>query len=653
MPGLELWGGCECTVNRVGETYMDQTLRSGHENRIGDLDRIAALGIKAIRYPVLWERISPRNPNTADWRWTDDRLARLRELGVRPIAGLMHHGSGPRYTSLLDPLLPLGLAGHARAAAERYPWIEEWTPVNEPLTTARFAALYGHWHPHKRSETLFWTALVNQIDAVRMAMRQIREVNPSARLIQTEDLGRTYSTRAMAHQADYDNARRWMTWDLLTGRVTAEHPLFERLSRFGLGDRLKAIADDPCPPDVVGVNHYLTSDRFLDHRCDRYPPDRCGRNEFMAYADVEAIRVVLPAPGGLAGALEEAWARYGLPLAVTEAHNGCTREDQMRWLLEAWETAERLRARGGDVRAVTAWSLLGAYDWNSLLTRAAGHYEPGAFDLRAPGPRPTAVASLLRGIAEGGPLHPVAAGQGWWRRDVRLQFLPVFRTVDAPEARSEWRSQRATQRPLLIRGEAGVLGKALARACEWRGLDYVLSDMARPGDAWAVVDARNPQDIRSGKLRVRTQALFSPYDPENFASALVRKLARGQTVFAPLDELVQPTYTPDLVDAVLDLVIDGEEGEWPLTHGETVTWVEFARMIARALNLDERLVRPIAKLGEPTPPLPANERGWIMPSLENAVQRYAAVLGEADFEAEAEARIDRMVNEEKSPLSRP
>jgi dTDP-4-dehydrorhamnose reductase len=36
------------------------------------------------------------------------------------------------------------------------------------------------------------------------------------------------------------------------------------------------------------------------------------------------------------------------------------------------------------VLAVTAWSLLGAYDWSSLLTREEGAYEAGVFDLRAP-----------------------------------------------------------------------------------------------------------------------------------------------------------------------------------------------------------------------------------------------------------------------------
>ena len=59
------------------------------------------------------------------------------------IGGLVHHGSGPRYTNLLDPKFPQLLADYAAKVAKRYPWIEYWTPVNEPLTTARFSCSTG------------------------------------------------------------------------------------------------------------------------------------------------------------------------------------------------------------------------------------------------------------------------------------------------------------------------------------------------------------------------------------------------------------------------------------------------------------------------------------------------------------------------------
>ena len=92
----EVWAGVECTVNRVGDVYFDQLTRSGHDRRSDDVNRLAALGVRAVRYPVLWERHARGGPDGPfDWTWADARLTRLWKLGVRPIVGLVHHGSGP------------------------------------------------------------------------------------------------------------------------------------------------------------------------------------------------------------------------------------------------------------------------------------------------------------------------------------------------------------------------------------------------------------------------------------------------------------------------------------------------------------------------------------------------------------------------------
>ena len=66
-----------------------------------------------------------------------------------------------------------------------------------------------------------------------------------------------------------------------------------------------------------------------------------------------------------------------IPIAITECHNGCTREEQLRWFVEVWRGAQEARRQGADVVAVTAWSLLGAFDWGSLVTRKNNQYEPG------------------------------------------------------------------------------------------------------------------------------------------------------------------------------------------------------------------------------------------------------------------------------------
>ena len=425
---LELWGGVECTLNRVGDTHFDQLEWSGHGRRIEDLDLFAGLGLSALRYPVLWERTAPEGVAQADWSWADARLGRLRQLGIEPIVGLLHHGSGPASTHFLDPLFPERLAEYAGAVARRYPWVSAYTPVNEPMTTARFSGIYGHWHPHG-SDALTWARiLLAQCRAIVLAMRAIREVNPQAKLVQTEDVGKTYSTPHMAYQAEFENERRWLSFDLLCGRVDDGHPMAHYLRWLGVADHeWRVFLDELCPPDTLGCDHYVTSERFLDERLEHYPPPVWGSNQRDRYADVEAVRVCAEPSEGPAALLREAWGRYGLPLALTEAHLASTCDEQMRWFQENWDAALTLRREGADVRAVTSWALLGSYEWNSLVTRVEGYYEAGAFEVSGSGPpRPTQLAVMLRDLAARG-FHdaPELHSPGWWRRPERLLYPPV------------------------------------------------------------------------------------------------------------------------------------------------------------------------------------------------------------------------------------
>ena len=105
--------------------------------------------------------------------------------------------------------------------------------------------------------------------------------------------------------------------------------------------------------------------------------------------------------GGLQSLLSEAWGRHGIPLVVSEVHIDATRNDHLRWIKESWDATQAASHAGVAVQGFTGWALLGSFDWNCLLTAERGYYEPGAFDLRAPYPRETAVAGLLRELAAG------------------------------------------------------------------------------------------------------------------------------------------------------------------------------------------------------------------------------------------------------------
>ncbi|MBP2314361.1 family 1 glycosylhydrolase [Azospirillum soli] len=549
---VELWGGLECTVARIGDRYRNQIAETGHQDRIGDLDAIAALGIRTLRYPILWETVAPEDPDAADWRWHDARLARLRELGLSPIAGLLHHGSGPRYTDLLDPTFPERLARHAARVAERYPWIAAYTPVNEPLTTARFSGLYGVWYPHTRDDASFLRALVNQCRAVVLCMRAIRKVNPAARLIQTEDLGKCFSTPMLAYQAAHENERRWLSFDLLTGRVDRDHPWHARFAANGIsGGDLAIFQDGDAAPDVIGINHYLTSERYLDQRLRRYPREMWGGNGHHRYADVEAVRVPLP-PGstGPEPRLREAWERYGLPLAVTEVHHGCTRDEQLRWLKEVWDAAHRLRAGGADLHAVTIWSLFGAVDWNSLLTRKVGFYESGAFDARCTPPRPTALAKAAGSLARTGRFdHPALDQPGWWHRPERHYRPTHYQPAGAAAITT------ATPRRLLITGATGTLGRAFARICDLRGLAHRLisrhdMDVASPESVADALERHRPWAV------VNTAGYVRVADAEREPDRCHRENALGAEVLAR----ACADHGIPCVTFSSDLVFDGQLG---------------------------------------------------------------------------------------------
>lgn len=466
---IEIWGGLEGTINRVKDKYHDQSEYSGHYTREGDIDLIASLGIKMLRYPVLWEKHQPTKDAIIDWTFCEKNLTRLKELNVEPIAGLVHHGSGPLHVNFFDGSFEQGVADYARLVAEKFPWLEYYTPVNEPLTTARFCGLYGHWYPHKADNYSFYKILLSELKATVMAMKAIRVINPNAKLIQTEDIAKVYSTPLLTYEADYQNQRRWISYDLLCGRVNNKHPLWNHLiKKVGLTEEeLNYFQDNYCVPEVCGFNYYLTSERYLDEDMSKYPEEFHGGNKKHRYADIHTVLVALKEETGPAVLLREAYEHLKLPIAITECHLHSTREEQMRWFNEMWETVNDLKEEGVDIRALTAWAIFGLHGWNKLVTEPGGTYEPGVFNLSTGSPRPTALAKLIQVLTKRKVYyHPVLETEGYWKRDTR----PVYpANVVTMKTRKHTHAQ-----PVLILGKTGTLGAAFSQICTERNLHHIL-----------------------------------------------------------------------------------------------------------------------------------------------------------------------------------
>jgi len=706
----EVWGGLECTINRVKNNFFDQFEYSGHYHREDDIEQIARLGITKLRYPILWEKHQPKPNGDIDWQWTAKQLNKIREKNIDVIAGLLHHGSGPAYTNLADENFPYYFAAYAKKVAEQFPWIEYYTPVNEPLTTARFSGLYGVWYPHQNNSKAFTRMLLNQMKATVLAMQEIRKINPAAKLVQTEDLGKTYSTKKLKYQADFENERRWMTFDLLCGKVNKDHLLWGHLQWLNFSEKeLAFFQENTCTPNIFGFNHYLTSERYLDHRIHLYPAHTHGGNGSDHYADVEAVRVHIDEETGLDILINEAWERYQQPIAITEVHLHCHREEQLRWFRHVWNVCNNLIEEGVNIKAVTSWALLGSYGWNRLLTQDGGDYEPGAFDLRGGYLRTTALAHFIKQIATNYNCNYNLSGErGWWLRDSRIIYGSPSKTIEMKTHQSA---------PVLIIGKNGTLGNAFAKICEDRNIHYHLlnrqeCDISNAGSIasaiemykpWAIINAAgfvrvddaekdidacirdnttgahnlaiachkhglqlvnfssdlvfdgrkptgyvesdlpNPLNVYGqtkaqaevliqkecpSALIIRTSAFFGPWDEYNFVHYVRKALSGYEPVFAAKDIFISPTYVPHLVNTCLDLLIDGEKGIWHLANSGSLSWVEFAYLIADKFELDKSLIQAVNAstmnylATRPFNSVLNSERAQLLPSFDQAMNEY-------------------------------
>ncbi len=409
-------------------TVRDQIAETGHDMRVDDAERIAALGVRASRVPVLWERVAPDDARTRDFREPALRLRSLRALDVEPIVTLLHHGSGPRYTDLLDTAFPSLFADYAEAAAKAFPWVRRWTPINEPLTTARFATLYGVWYPNVRDDCAFGRAVVNETRAQQAAMRRIRAVIPDAEFVLTEDL-QCFSAgdAGVADYVDFLRERMYLSVELVAGRVDDAHPMGAFLrERCAVHEvELAMLRRYATPPNLVAFNHYPHSERYLFTG-----PDGVA-------GDVPAVYVAgQPAPR-IAPLLRDAAQRLRLPLAIGEVHVHAPADERVRWLAQHVADARTVRAEGIDVRAVGAWAAFGMVDWHSLLRTRARLIEDGIYTFAGPNgtPEPTLVAGALRELAATGTIDDRGV-RGWWERPERLRdgaALLAMRNGGLPE----------------------------------------------------------------------------------------------------------------------------------------------------------------------------------------------------------------------------
>jgi dTDP-4-dehydrorhamnose reductase len=160
---------------------------------------------------------------------------------------------------------------------------------------------------------------------------------------------------------------------------------------------------------------------------------------------------------------------------------------------------------------------------------------------------------------------------------------------------------------------------------------YVESDKVAPLGVYgrSKADAeRRVLDSDPQALVIRTSAFFGPWDEHNFVTQALDALDGGRPFAAASDQIVSPTYVPDLVNTCLDLLIDRECGLWHLTNGASMSWADLARKACAAAGVDDSRLdaRTTDELGlraaRPRNSAMSSERGLLLPSFDDALTRY-------------------------------
>ena len=277
MTPLELWAGPECTVNRVGDRFRDQ-LRAERLRAAARRPRPAGrAGHPRVRFPLLWERTAPTARGALDWSWTDERLrAAARARRRARSSGCCTTAAARATRTCSTRAFPSCWPTTRGAVAERYP---RHRRLDAGQRAAHHRALQRPVRPlvsaRARRRAASCARCSTRCAATRAGdARDPRGQSRGAQLVQTEDLGFTHQHAAPARTRPSSRTSAAGSPSTCScGRVDARAPAVGLPARAAApaSSELLRLADEPCPPDIIGINSYVTSERFLDDRLELLP----------------------------------------------------------------------------------------------------------------------------------------------------------------------------------------------------------------------------------------------------------------------------------------------------------------------------------------------------------------------------------------------
>jgi dTDP-4-dehydrorhamnose reductase len=132
---------------------------------------------------------------------------------------------------------------------------------------------------------------------------------------------------------------------------------------------------------------------------------------------------------------------------------------------------------------------------------------------------------------------------------------------------------------------------------------YVETDTPAPLNAYGKSKLKGEHEIMGvlpDALIVRTSWLFGENGP-NFVKAILGQVGKKKELEVVADQVGNPTYTPDLADALARLVECGAKGLYHVSNSGSCSWFEYARKVLELAGASEMEVKPIttSELGRP------------------------------------------------------
>jgi len=348
-----------------GRERVDEMEKCRHYERwLDDFERVQELGLCFLRYGVPLYRVF-LGPAKYDWSFSDMTFAELRRRAILPIVDLCHFGVPDWIGNFQSPDFPQLFAQYAEAFAQRFPWIQLYTPVNEMFVCAVFSASYGWWNEQLRSDRAFVTALKHIVKANVLAMHAILKVRPDAIFVQSESSEYFHAENPRAIKpAEIMNAKRFLSLDLNYGR-RVDSEMYEFLMDNGMTREeyhffLHRNLKHHC---IMGNDYYFTNEHRVRPDAHAFPA-----GEVFGYSEIT----------------RQYYERYHLPVMHTETNfsEGAQGDEAVFWLWKEWANVLRVRNSGTPIVGFTWYSLTDQVDWDTALRENNGRVNPlGLYDL--------------------------------------------------------------------------------------------------------------------------------------------------------------------------------------------------------------------------------------------------------------------------------